>query len=455
MATKRTLTLSDKVKLIHENEQNVNYRTLAENYQISIGSVSNIIKRKAEYLESYVQNENSNKKRNFRDEFNQQLDQKVYEWFVTQRSKNIPISGPLIQEQARQIRQQLDPTNDDFKASNGWLEKFRKRHGIKYKSICGESATVDASIVDEWLSRISSVINKLDLSDVYNADESGLFFKALPNRSLVITKETCKGGKRSKERFTILCCTNMTGTDKLQPLLIGKAAKPRCFKNLNVKQLPVKWRWNRTSWMTATLFDEWLQNLNNTMIKQKRKIQLFIDHAPCHNLDAQYSNITAGFVHPNTQHDTNITTNDINDNDLNNETIADDISTALQNLDTLLTHSNNGKHRLTANEFTEIDSETPAFNEWNDTNDNPIVVDENGIDNITTEDNDDEDMPTEPPPKLTEAMEMIRRLHILAATQQPQLHSLISQLDSQLTQLFIDSKGVKQTTIDDFFHKNK
>ena len=41
MATKRTLTLSDKVKLIRENEQNVNYRTLAENYQISIGSVSN------------------------------------------------------------------------------------------------------------------------------------------------------------------------------------------------------------------------------------------------------------------------------------------------------------------------------------------------------------------------------------------------------------------------------
>ncbi|CAF5144758.1 unnamed protein product, partial [Rotaria socialis] len=60
-------------------------------------------------------------------------------------------------------------------------------------------------------------------------------------------------------------------------------------------------------------------------------------------------------------------------------------------------------------------------------------------------------MPTEAPPKLIEAMCMVRRLHILAATQQPQLHTLISQLDSQLTQLFIDSKGVKQATIKDFF----
>jgi hypothetical protein len=53
-------------------------------------------------------------------------------------------------------------------------------------------------------------------------------------------------------------------------------------------------------------------------------------------------------------------------------------------------------------------------------------------------------MPTETPLKLIEAMEMVRRFHLTAATQQPQLHFLISKLDSQLTQLLIDSKGVKQ-----------
>jgi predicted DNA-binding protein YlxM (UPF0122 family) len=222
MATKHTLTLSEKVQLIRENEENVSYRTLGENYKISIGSVSNIIKRKAEYIESYEQNEKSTKKRNFRDQFNQQLDQKVYEWFVIQRSKNIPISGPLIQEQARQIRQQLSGDADEFKASNGWLEKFRIRHNIQYRAICGESASVDIATVDEWRNRLSSIIDKYDPNDVYNADETGLFFKALPNRSLVTAKETCKGGKRSKERFTVLLCTNMTGTDKLQPLLIGE-----------------------------------------------------------------------------------------------------------------------------------------------------------------------------------------------------------------------------------------
>jgi hypothetical protein len=147
-------------------------------------------------MKSYEKNENSTKKRNFRDEFNQQLDQKVYEWFVIQRSKNIPVSGPLIQEQARKIRQQLDAANtDDVKASNGWLKKFRIRHGIQYRIICGESAAVDIATVDEWRNRLSSIIDKYDPNDVYNADETGLFFKALPNRSLVMPKEACKGGK--------------------------------------------------------------------------------------------------------------------------------------------------------------------------------------------------------------------------------------------------------------------
>lgn len=223
MATRHTLTLSEKIQLIRENEENFSYRALADKYKISIGSVSNIIKRKAEYMENYEQNENSTKKRNVRDEFSQQLDEKVYEWFVVQRSKNIPISGPLLQERARQIRQQLGgPNADDFKASNGWLEKFRIRHGIQHRIICGEAAAVDPTTVDEWKKRLLSIIDKYDPNDIYNADKTGLFFKALPNRSLVTSKDTCKGGKRSKERFTVLLCTNMTGTDKLKPLLIGK-----------------------------------------------------------------------------------------------------------------------------------------------------------------------------------------------------------------------------------------
>ncbi|CAF3500964.1 unnamed protein product [Rotaria sp. Silwood1] len=519
MAARRDLTLAENVELIRKNEQNVPYRKLAGEYKISIGSVSNIVKRKVEYIENYEQNENSNKKRNLRDEFSQQLDQKVYEWFVQQRSKNIPISGPLLQEQARQIRQQLGGSNaDDFKASNGWLEKFRKRHGIQYRTINGESASVDPATVDGWKKRLVVMIDKYNPNDIYNADETELFFKALPNRSLVTAKDSCKGGKRSKERFTVLLCTNMTGTDKLKPLMIGKSANPRCFKNLNVKNLPITWRSNRSSWMTASLFEDWLITVNKSMIKQKRKILLFMDHAPCHNPDVEYSNICvkffppnttsklqpldqgqhlvkhvisrcalatspddiiitaldavtwtknawesvtqltirntfrmAGFAHPNTQ-DTISGTID-NENDTNEETIIDDITTALKDLDTLLAHIHIDGQSLSASEFVEMDLDTPTFNEWNESDNDVIIVDEEYVNKKHNNNDQDDDILTEAPPKLIDAMEMAKKLH-LASTQYPKLHSLISQLDSQLTQLFIDSKGAKQTKIDDFFCKN-
>ncbi len=49
------LPLSQKIQLIRENEEKLSYRTLADNYKIWIGSVSNIMKRKAKYIESYEQ----------------------------------------------------------------------------------------------------------------------------------------------------------------------------------------------------------------------------------------------------------------------------------------------------------------------------------------------------------------------------------------------------------------
>lgn len=160
-----------------------------------------------------------------------------------------------------------------------------------------------------------------------------------------------------------------------------------------------------------------------------------------------------GFIYSKNQ-DVNDITSD--DNDLNQEIINDDISTALKNLDSLLSHLHVGEQRLSANEFVEMDTDIPVFDEWNDYNDNIIIVnDEYESDkNASKNDNDeDEDVPTEQPPTIINAMEMVRQLHLLANTQQPELHLIISQLDSQLTQLFIDSKGAKQTKIDDFFRK--
>jgi hypothetical protein len=116
---------------------------------------------------------------------------------------------------------------------------------------------------------------------------------------LIEKGETCKGGKKSKERITVLLCCNARGK-KLKPLIIGNAARPRAFKINNVKfnGLRVIWRYNKKAWMTSDKFCEWLNEENQKMKRANRKILLFVDNATSH-VDLNQYNVAVRFLPPN------------------------------------------------------------------------------------------------------------------------------------------------------------
>ena len=62
--------------------------------------------------------------------------------------KNIYPDGPTLCAQAKEIASRL--CVDDFKASNGWLEKWKASHNIKKMAICGESGEVRRVTVESW-----------------------------------------------------------------------------------------------------------------------------------------------------------------------------------------------------------------------------------------------------------------------------------------------------------------
>ena len=97
--------------------------------------------------------------------------------------------------------------------------------------------------------------------------------------------------------MTILLAFSAAG-EKLKPQLIGKSAKPRCFKGVDKAAIPVTYRANRKAWMTGVLFKEWLQNLNNSMKVQGRNILLFIDNCAAHP-GLTMLNIKMVFLPPN------------------------------------------------------------------------------------------------------------------------------------------------------------
>ena len=80
-------------------------------------------------------------------------------WFTQERHKGTPISGVLVMETATLLYHDLHPDNseDVFKASSGWLYRFKKRHGIRQLSMQGESLSADTSAAEEFKASFMSL----------------------------------------------------------------------------------------------------------------------------------------------------------------------------------------------------------------------------------------------------------------------------------------------------------
>ena len=106
----------------------------------------------------------------------------TFEWFKHAKAKNVPISGPIICEKAISVAEKLEIT--DFKASIGWHNSFKLRNNITYLKVCGESADVNCVLVDDFKSRVPDILSGYAPENVFHCDETGLFFRSLPDKTL-------------------------------------------------------------------------------------------------------------------------------------------------------------------------------------------------------------------------------------------------------------------------------
>ena len=137
---------------------------------------------------------------------------------------------------------------------------------------------------------------------MWNIDETGCFWKTLPDKGFAQKTKQCKGGKKCKQRVTVAFVVNAAGESETQPIVIGSSENPRCFKGINKSKLPVKYFSQPKAWMTGEIVDKVFSEVNKQLKSKGRSVLLLMDNAGCHpeDLNGKYSNIKVAFFPPNT-----------------------------------------------------------------------------------------------------------------------------------------------------------
>ncbi|CAG8609662.1 3925_t:CDS:2 [Gigaspora rosea] len=203
-------------------------------------------------------------------------------WIEQVTIHGIIISDSLIKKKSHQFAKEFGIPEESFTFSNGWVTKFKKRNGLRKIIMHSEAASAPLENLPTERTKLRELLSQYNPDDIYNADETGLFYRLLLNQ--MISKKAIAGKKKDKSRITILLCANSTGSDKFRSLVIGSSKKPRSFNGINRSQLPANYRNNEKAWMRCDIWENWLKFIDDGFRIQNRKVLLLVDNAPSHML---------------------------------------------------------------------------------------------------------------------------------------------------------------------------
>ena len=317
-------TVEFKKELIAKYESGVRVSELAKEFGMAKSTISTILKHKDALKASDVA-KGSTVLSKQRPQVLEEVEKLLLIFINEQQLAGDSVSEDGICGKARHLFDDLKkndpslvPEGFDFKASRGWFDKFRKRSGIHSVVRHGEAASSDKDAAEKFKVEFARYIKAEEYlpQQVFNCDETGLFWKKMPRRTYITQEEkSLPGHKPMKDRFTLLLCGNASGDCKIKPLLVYHSENPRAFKANNImkSKLPVMWRSNTKAWLTRQYCTEWVHEVFAPTVKaylEEKKLPLccllIMDNAPAHppgledDLTDEFEFIKIKFLPPNT-----------------------------------------------------------------------------------------------------------------------------------------------------------
>src|SRR5437764_4221599 len=276
LRNRRSLTAVQKKEICLKKifTPSLKQKDLAKEYNVSEGMVSDILKEKDRWVAIDNDSYQANLKRKKKIQF-PIIEEALTVWLDKALQAKLVLTESILTTKALDFAVLCN--EEKFKASNGWLDNFKKRHNLRQYNIHGEASSAPIQDLDSMRGRLRQTLRDYDPKDIFNCDETGLFWKMKLNHT--ISNGPVVRTKQSKDRITILLTCNSTGTEKLRPLFIHKYENSRVLKNISKNSLLVNYYWNKKSWMQVSIWNDYLKKLDSHMRVQNKNILLLVDNA--------------------------------------------------------------------------------------------------------------------------------------------------------------------------------
>ncbi|XP_044275311.1 tigger transposable element-derived protein 1-like [Varanus komodoensis] len=317
---RQAITMETKVKIIERVERGEKMIDVARSYNMNRSTISTILKNKdkiMEHVKSAVPMLSTiiSKKRG---KVMEEMEKHLSVWMQDQHQHRVPLSLMLIQEKAKTLYEDLkkkhgkESEGASFHASHGWFHRFKARANLHNIKVSGKAASADTVAAQEFPEMLREIIDEGAYlpEQVFNVDETELYWKRMPDRSYISKEEKLTPGyKATKDRLTLLFGGNASGDKKLKPLLVYHSENPRALKNITKGSLPVVWRSYPKAWVTQTIFQDWffhhfIPEVEKYCLEKDIpfNILLLLDSAPGHPpfMDDFHPNIKVVPLPPNT-----------------------------------------------------------------------------------------------------------------------------------------------------------
>jgi len=284
--------IDEKLKLIEMKESGA-YRTWAdikEAFPISVSeSAIKDAWRKRESLRKRSREEPGSTRRERRSTFSD-VDRELRRWYnicAGLGADSVPLTMAVLRQRAEEIAANLGVTG--FSASAGFVRRWAERHNLVNISLwgTGASAAADVESSQQRMAEIRTQLEAYDPEQIYNMDETGLYFRCLPNRAYVSAgnRRRARGSKamKDKDRVTLVLAVNATGSHKIPVAVIGKAAVAVCFKPPRAP-CPLPYFSQKSAWMDREVYKKWFSTVFVTAVRARTQLPciLIVDNCGAH-----------------------------------------------------------------------------------------------------------------------------------------------------------------------------